>query len=72
MIASVDESRGPDEQGIRELRANLPAVVRAAEAGQVTYVTYHGRRVAAVVPVELPGEATEKPQQRKRGAQSAA
>lgn len=72
MIESVDESRGPDEQGVRELRANLPAVVRAAEAGQVTYVTYHGRRVAAVVPIEALGEAEEKPQRGKRGARSAA
>lgn len=42
------------EKGIRELRATLSEVVNdAAVRGRITYVTSHGRRVAAVVPVPV-------------------
>lgn len=40
------------EIGIRELRASLSEVLnQAAVRGQITYVTSHGRRVAAIVSV---------------------
>ncbi|MER7477348.1 type II toxin-antitoxin system prevent-host-death family antitoxin [Streptomyces sp. NPDC126510] len=40
------------EMGIRELRSSLSEVMNAtAVRGQITYVTSHGRRVAAIVPV---------------------
>jgi prevent-host-death family protein len=42
------------EKGIRELRSALSDVVNdAAVRGRITYVTSHGRRVAAVVPVPV-------------------
>uniref|UniRef100_UPI0039F5BD52 type II toxin-antitoxin system Phd/YefM family antitoxin n=1 Tax=Streptomyces sp. ND04-05B TaxID=3028693 RepID=UPI0039F5BD52 len=47
------------EMGIRELRSSLSEVMNAtAVRGQITYVTSHGRRVAAIVPVP-DGEAIE-------------
>lgn len=40
------------EIGIRELRATLSEVLNStAVRGQITYVTSHGRRVGAIVPV---------------------
>jgi prevent-host-death family protein len=40
------------EIGIRELRAALSEVLNdTAVRGRITYVTSHGRRVAALVPV---------------------
>jgi prevent-host-death family protein len=47
---------------IREARDNLAAIVDAAGAGTVTFITRRGEKVAAVVPVyrarPLPGPAT--------------
>jgi prevent-host-death family protein len=41
----------PREVGLREARAVLGDIARAAaDEGQVTYLTSHGFRVAAVVP----------------------
>ncbi|MEU2443523.1 type II toxin-antitoxin system prevent-host-death family antitoxin [Streptomyces althioticus] len=40
------------EIGIRKLREKLPDVLHDVSVrGQITYVTNHGRRVAALVPV---------------------
>jgi len=40
------------EIGIRELRAALSEVLNdTAVRGRITYITSHGRRVAALVPV---------------------
>ncbi|WP_138964244.1 type II toxin-antitoxin system prevent-host-death family antitoxin [Streptomyces sp. YIM 121038] len=40
------------EIGVRELRATLSEVLNdTAVRGRITYVTSHGRRVAAIVPV---------------------
>ena len=40
------------EIGIRELRAALSEVLNeTAVRGRITYVTSHGRRVGAIVPV---------------------
>lgn len=41
-----------DEIGVRELRMRLGEVMNdTAVRGRITYVTSHGRRVAAIVPV---------------------
>lgn len=37
--------------GIRELRDNLPAVVRRVQAGETVEVTHHGSPVAILGPV---------------------
>ena len=51
------------EIGIRELRATLSDVLNDVSVrGRITYVTSHGRRVAAIVPV-LDAEAIEAKQQ---------
>lgn len=40
------------EIGIRKLRETLPDVLHDVSVrGRITYVTNHGRRVAAIVPV---------------------
>ena len=40
------------EIGVRELRATLSEVLNDTSVrGRITYVTSHGRRVAAIVPV---------------------
>ncbi|MEU6725559.1 type II toxin-antitoxin system prevent-host-death family antitoxin [Nonomuraea wenchangensis] len=45
----------------REVRANLAEVINEAAAhGTVTFITSHGRRVAAVVPVGV-AEAVVEP-----------
>lgn len=51
------------EKGLRELRAGLSEAVNdAAIRGRITYVTSHGRRLAAIVPV-AEAEAIEARQQ---------
>ena len=51
------------EKGIRELRASLSeAVTDAAVRGRITYITSHGKRLAAIVPVPE-AEAIEARQQ---------
>jgi len=47
------------EIGVRELRTALSDVLnRTAIHGEITYVTSHGRRIAAIVPL-VDGEAIE-------------
>ena len=51
------------EKGLRELRAGLSEAVNdAAIRGRITYITSHGRRLAAIVPV-AEAEAIEARQQ---------
>jgi prevent-host-death family protein len=38
--------------GLREAKAGLSAVIEAAERGELTTITKHGRPAAVVVPVE--------------------
>jgi antitoxin Phd len=38
--------------GLRDAKASLSAVVEAAERGEATMITKHGRPAAVVVPVE--------------------
>jgi antitoxin Phd len=45
------------EIAVSEARAHLAELVDDAEAGTVTYLTRHGRRVAAIVPADLPAQA---------------
>jgi prevent-host-death family protein len=42
--------------GLRDAKANLSAVVEAAERGETTTITKHGRPAAVVVPVETARE----------------
>lgn len=46
------------DMGIRDLRANLSDRLAAAVKGEITYVTSHGVRIAAIVSV-VDGEAIE-------------
>ena len=47
-------SEAENEVSVRELRANLAEVLHAATVyGRVTYITSHGRRVAAIVPIAV-------------------
>jgi prevent-host-death family protein len=47
-------TRSAEELSVRELRADLADVLNAATVrNEVTFVTSHGRRVAAVVPVSV-------------------
>jgi prevent-host-death family protein len=39
-------------KGVEEARQQLPAILAAAAAGRSTIITRHGRKVAAVVPVD--------------------
>jgi prevent-host-death family protein len=39
--------------GIRELRNNLPAVIRRVRAGEAIEVTDHGHPVARLVPIHV-------------------
>lgn len=49
-----------DEMSSSQLRAQIADVIgRAQHTGQITYITHHGRRVAAVVSVEA-AEALER------------
>jgi antitoxin (DNA-binding transcriptional repressor) of toxin-antitoxin stability system len=41
------------EKSIREVRSGLADVINDAISGRITYVTSHGRRVAAVVPLAI-------------------
>ena len=38
--------------GLRDAKASLSAIVEAAERGEATTITKHGRPAAVVVPVE--------------------
>jgi prevent-host-death family protein len=55
------------EIGIRDLRTQLSDVVHeSAVRGRITYVTSRGRRVAAIVPVDV-AEAIEEGRQQPEG-----
>jgi prevent-host-death family protein len=59
-----------DEKSVRELRSELADVLNAAVAGEITYITSRGRRIAAVVPLAVATQADPdepaKPPRRKR------
>lgn len=47
-----------EEKSVRELRTELADVLNAASAHRkITYVTNNGRRVAAVVPLDIAEQA---------------
>lgn len=56
-------SQEPVEMSTRDVRAKLAGVVNAAIAGRTTYITQHGRRVAAIVPLAV-AENPDKPGRR--------
>jgi prevent-host-death family protein len=49
-----------DDKSVRELRSELADVLNAAVAGEITYVTSRGRRIAAVVPLPVAVEAEKR------------
>jgi prevent-host-death family protein len=48
--------------GLRDAKSALSAVVEAAERGEPTTITKHGRPAAVVVPVEAARTLLERPQ----------
>lgn len=53
-----------EEMSASQARADFAELIRRAEArGETTYITHHGRRVAAVVPPEA-AEALERLEER--------
>ncbi|MFI9418007.1 type II toxin-antitoxin system prevent-host-death family antitoxin [Streptomyces werraensis] len=60
------------EVGVRELRGELSEFLnKTAIHGQITYVTSHGRRIAAIVPLQ-DGEAAEAARRGRPGPESTA
>jgi prevent-host-death family protein len=53
----------PEEMSASQARGDFAEVIRRAEHGETTYITHHGRRVAAMVPVEA-AEALERLEER--------
>ncbi|MCF2528651.1 type II toxin-antitoxin system prevent-host-death family antitoxin [Yinghuangia soli] len=47
----------PHEVPVSEARPRLAELVDEAAGGSVVYLTKHGRRVAAIVPADLPEKA---------------
>jgi prevent-host-death family protein len=52
-----------NEIGLRELRTQVGDLVNRAEyAGEITYITRHGRRAAAIVPIDrITGDEDQEP-----------
>ena len=48
----MSEIRDGETKGAEEARNTLPALLELAERGQATIITRHGRRVAAIVPID--------------------
>ena len=46
------QDRDAPRKGAEEARAQLPALLDAAEHGQPTIITRHGKPVAALVPID--------------------
>jgi prevent-host-death family protein len=52
----------PTRKGAEEVRNQLPDLLTAAENGQSTVITKHGRPVAAIVPMtDFTGGARQQP-----------
>jgi prevent-host-death family protein len=47
-------------KGAEEARNQLPDLLEAAEKGESTIITRHGRPVAALVPIEMYGSAVQQ------------
>jgi prevent-host-death family protein len=60
-----------EDMGIRELRANLSERLGKAVKGEITYVTSHGVRIAAIVSV-VDAEAIEASRKGTPSQESAA
>lgn len=56
----MDTSSDLRRLGIRELRADLPAVVRRARAGERTVITASGRPVAQLGPLDADAPDLER------------
>jgi len=47
-------------KGAEEARNQLPDLLEAAEKGESTIITRHGRPVAALVPIEMYGSTAQQ------------
>lgn len=47
-------------KGVEEARNRLPSLIAAAEKGQSTIITKHGKPVAALMPIEAYGAAANQ------------
>ena len=47
------------DTNIRELKANLSAVIRRVEAGETVVISVRNRRVARILPIAREGELKE-------------
>jgi prevent-host-death family protein len=48
----MSEKKDIETKGAEEARNTLPTLLELAERGQATIITRHGRRVAAIVPID--------------------
>ena len=48
-------------KGAEEARNELPDLLAAAEKGQATIITRHGRPIAALVPISAYGSSVRQP-----------
>ena len=52
----------PNEISVRELRLALAATLNSVTVrGRIVYVTNHGRRIAAIVPVPVAEQSEQAP-----------
>lgn len=54
-----------EEKSVREARDGFADVLNAAVAGEITYITSRGRRIAAIVPLAVADQAVKPPRRRK-------
>jgi prevent-host-death family protein len=55
-----------EEKSVREARDGFADVLNAAVAGEITYITSRGRRIAAVVPLAVADQAEKQRSERLR------
>lgn len=55
-----------EEKSVREARDGFADVLNAAVAGEITYITSRGRRIAAVVPLAVADQAEKQRPERLR------
>ncbi|MBN8727126.1 MAG: type II toxin-antitoxin system Phd/YefM family antitoxin [Xanthomonadales bacterium] len=51
-VRDESSAAGAATIGAEAARQQLPAILNAAAAGRTTVITRHGRRIAAVVPID--------------------
>lgn len=48
----MEQAKDIETKGAEEARNTLPSLLERAETGEATIITKHGRRVAAIVPIQ--------------------